>query len=87
MHFQMILFLIGACWGKKRRSNATIFKNYQEAIEGIQISFSLYLNVYVNEVSYFIVHVLKILKDSISWRAKCFIKQNITYDQLIKGKL
>lgn len=31
----MVLFLIGACWGKKRISNATIFKIYQEAIEGI----------------------------------------------------
>ena len=39
----------------KSISNATIIENYQKAIEGIKISFSLYLNVYINEVFDFIV--------------------------------
>ena len=52
--FSMVHVRINKCI-----SNATIIDNYQKAIEGIYISFSLYLNVDINEVLHFIVYVLK----------------------------
>ena len=65
-YFSMVHVRVNKCI-----SNATIVEHYEKAI-GIYISFFIYLHVYKNEVSHFIVYVLKY---HISCRTKCFIKQ------------